>query len=115
MKVSPSNTDKSDHNSARMATKQTTLAAAIVVGLAAACFLLTYNRTLNPIDEGLLLYNFQKTVGGQVPHRGSRAKGEGSGRVFVLYRHKKERRGAAKRPAGMNLSQLSKHRLLTSR
>jgi hypothetical protein len=40
-----------------------------VVSFAITFFLLTYNRTLNPSDEGLLLYNFQKVAEGQVPHR----------------------------------------------
>jgi predicted membrane-bound mannosyltransferase len=41
----------------------------LVVAMAAGYFLLTYNHTLNPTDEGVLLYNFQKTAEGQVPHR----------------------------------------------
>jgi hypothetical protein len=42
--------------------------AILVVAFAAAYFLLTFNRTFNPSDEGLLLYNFQLTAQGQVPH-----------------------------------------------
>ncbi len=43
--------------------------AILVVAIAAVYFLLTFNRTLNPSDEGYLLYNFQKAAQGQVPHR----------------------------------------------
>jgi hypothetical protein len=42
---------------------------AIVIAFAVSYFLLTYDRTFNPIDEGLLLNNFQKTAGGQIVHR----------------------------------------------
>ncbi|GAB4346582.1 MAG: hypothetical protein Kow0099_27880 [Candidatus Abyssubacteria bacterium] len=40
----------------------------LVAAVAAAYFLLTYNRTLNPPDEGYLLYNYYKTASGQIPH-----------------------------------------------
>lgn len=40
-----------------------------VVIFAASYFLLSYNRTLNPVDEGYLLNNFVKVAEGQVPHR----------------------------------------------
>ncbi len=45
------------------------LAATLTVLLAIAYFGSTYDRTLNPSDEGYLLYNFQKTAAGQLPHR----------------------------------------------
>jgi 4-amino-4-deoxy-L-arabinose transferase-like glycosyltransferase len=43
--------------------------AILVAAIAVGYFLLSYNRTLNPPDEGYLLYNFHKTATGQVPHR----------------------------------------------
>jgi len=43
--------------------------AAVVVLAAVFYFSLTYYRTINPVDEGYLLYNYQKAAEGQVPHR----------------------------------------------
>ncbi|NQU07296.1 MAG: glycosyltransferase family 39 protein, partial [Candidatus Abyssubacteria bacterium] len=42
--------------------------AAIVIMGAVLYFSLTYYRTINPVDEGYLLYNYVKTAEGQIPH-----------------------------------------------
>ena len=42
---------------------------ALIMVFAAIYFLLTFNRTLNTLDEGYLLHNFIKTAAGLVPHR----------------------------------------------
>jgi hypothetical protein len=47
----------------------TYLSFVLVAALAGTYFLLTYNRTLNPIDEGLMLNNFLRVSNGLIPHR----------------------------------------------
>jgi len=50
--------------------KTTLFILAVIVAVAAVSyFSLTYVRIINPDDEGYLLYNYQKTAEGQVPHR----------------------------------------------